>query len=217
MNPVKEPGAPARLPMGYYARVAIMVLRAALYFLVRLRLPRRVAMDRGARIRGIGNVEFRGWAKIGAFALLDARHCTRMTLGRGFSLGDHSIMRASGSPLFLCPRVSIGDNVTFGPFCNIGGGYGLTVADDNIFGPYVSLHPETHVIDDNARTIRSQGVTGKGIAIGPDNWFGAKATVLDGSVIGSGNVIAAGAVVTPGQHGSRRILGGVPARELGAR
>lgn len=209
--------ASGRLPIGYYLLAAAMVLRAALYFLVRLRLPQRVAMDRGARIRGIRNVRFAGWAKLGANALLDARHCERVELGRGFSLGDHSILRCSGAPSFLCPGVTIGDNVTFGPYCNIGGGYGLSIAADNIFGPYVSIHPETHVIADLSRPIRAQGVTGKGITIGADNWFAAKATILDGTVIGSGNVIAAGAVVTAGDYGSRQIFGGVPARRLGER
>lgn len=206
-----------RLPISYYAGVAVMVLRAAVYFLVRLRMPRRVAMDRGARVRGLGNIDFRGWAKIGAYASLDARYCRRMVIGPGFSLGDHSVMRASGSPLFLCSGVEIGDHVTFGPFCNIGGGYGLRIAKDNIFGPYVSLHPETHVVADRGRPIRQQGVTGQGITVGPDNWFGAKATVLDGAIIGSGNIVAAGAVVTPGDHGSGNILGGVPVRRLGLR
>lgn len=206
-----------KMPLGYYAGIAIMLLRGAIYFLVRFRMPRRVAMDRGARIRGIGNIEFRGWAKIGANALLDARYCDRVVLGQRFSLGDHSILRCSGSPLFTCPGVTIGNEVSFGPFCNIGGGFGLSIGDENIFGPYVSIHPETHVVADLHRPIRQQGVDGKGIVVGADNWFGAKATVLDGSVIGTGNIVAAGAVVTPGDHGSRRILGGVPARQLGER
>jgi acetyltransferase-like isoleucine patch superfamily enzyme len=206
-----------KMPIGYYAGMAILLLRGMFYFLLRLRLPRRVVMDRGASIRGISNIEFRGWTKIGANALLDARYCDRVVLGPRFSLGDHSVMRCSGSPLFVCPSVTIGTDVSFGPYCNIGGGFGLVIGDENIFGPYVSIHPETHVVADLDRPIRQQGVTGKGIAIGADNWFGAKATVLDGSVIGTGNIVAAGAVVTPGDHGSRRILGGVPVRQLGER
>lgn len=206
-----------RMPLSYYAASAVMVLRAAVYFLARLHLPRRVAMDRGARIRGIGNIRFSGWTKIGANALLDARYCDHVVLGGGFSLGDHSIFRCSGAPSFLCPGVDVGENVTFGPYCNIGGGYGVSIGANNIFGPYVSIHPETHVIDDLSRPIRQQGVTGRGIRIGEDNWFAAKATVLDGTTIGSGNVIAAGAVVISGEYASRQILGGVPARLLGQR
>lgn len=208
---------PGRMPISYYLGAAIMVARAAAYFMVRLHRPRRVAMDRGARIRGIDNIEFGGWLKVGANALLDARYCERVTLGDHVSLGDHSILRCSGAPSFLCPGVTIGDAVTFGPYCNIGGGYGLAIADGNMFGPYVSLHPETHVIADPDRPIREQGIEGQGIMIGPDNWFGAKATILDGTVLGSGNVVAAGAVLSRKDYGSDRIWGGVPARQLGTR
>jgi acetyltransferase-like isoleucine patch superfamily enzyme len=198
-------------------RLLIMVARGALYFAVRLRLPRRVALARGARILGIGNLRLDGWVKVGMFATIDARFTTKLRLGRNFSLGDFSILRCSGAPTFLCPGVTIGDDVSFGPYCNIGGGYGLEIGAFNLFGPYVSIHPETHVADDLSRPIRRQGVTGKGIRIGPDNWFGTKATVLDGVVLGSQNIIAAGAVLTRPDYGSRTILGGLPARELAQR
>lgn len=206
-----------KMPLSYYIGAAIMVARAAFYFIIRFHLPRRVAMDKGARIRGIGNIEFNGWLKVGAYALLDARYCKNLKLGKHVSLGDYSILRCSGSPSFMCPGVTIGTGVTFGPYSNIGGGYGLTIADGNMFGPYVSLHPETHVIEDADRPIREQGIDGLGITIGPDNWFGAKATILDGVVLGSGNVIAAGAILPKNDYGSNLILGGVPARQLGTR
>lgn len=194
-----------------------MVLRGSLYFIVRLRMPRRVAMDRGARILGIRNLQLDGWIKIGAHALLDARFSTKVRLGRNFSLGDFSIMRCSGAATFLCPGMTVGDDVSFGPYCNIGGGYGLTIGANNLFGPYVSIHPETHVVADLTLPIRQQGVVGEGIEIGPDNWFGAKSTVLDGVVVGSQNIVAAGALLTKAVYGSRCVLGGLPARELAKR
>ncbi|MCD2323313.1 acyltransferase [Sphingomonas sp. IC-56] len=197
--------------------LVIMVSRAALYFLIRGRLPRRIAMDRGARIRGIENLKLDGWAKIGAYALVDARYTVELRLGRNFSLGDFSILRCSGAASFLCPGVTIADNVSFGPFCNIGGGYGLMIGANNLFGPYVSIHPETHVVDDLSLPIRRQGITGQGIRIGADNWFGAKSTVLDGSALGSQNIVAAGALLVNAQYGSRTILGGLPARKLAER
>mgnify|MGYP003578838610 FL=1 len=108
--------------IGYLAGVAIMLIRGWIYFLLRARRPRLVLMDRGARIRGLRNVRFSGRAKLGAYALVDARNCREMVLGRNFSLGDFSILRASGAPTFICPGVRIGEFVSFGPYCNIGGG-----------------------------------------------------------------------------------------------
>lgn len=56
-----------------------------------------------------------------------------------------------------------------------------------------------------------QGVCRKGIKIGKGCWIGAKATILDGTVLGDGCIVAAGAVVN-GNFPPMSILGGVPAK-----
>ena len=61
--------------------------------------------------------------------------------------------------------------------------------------------------------IREQGVTSKGIKIGNNVWIGAKATFLDGAIIGNNCVVAAGAVVN-GIFPNNVIIGGVPAKIL---
>ncbi|MET4898835.1 acyltransferase [Sphingomonadaceae bacterium jetA1] len=206
-----------RADPGHAVNLVIMLLRGTFYFLVRLQKPRLVFMDRGARIYGLRNIRFTGRAKIGAHALVDARHCIKLSLGRNFSLGDFSILRCSGSPMFTCPGVSIGHDVSFGPYCNIGGGYGLSIGDYTIVGPYVSIHPEYHVTANLDVPIRQQGIDGRGIVLGQNNWFGAKATVLDGVTLGDDAIVAAAALVTRGEYGSRVIYAGVPAREIGKR
>ena len=50
------------------------------------------------------------------------------------------------------------------------------------------------------------------VEIGDDVWFGANTTVLAGAKIGSGCIIAAGAVVVRGDYPPRSILAGNPAR-----
>ena len=50
------------------------------------------------------------------------------------------------------------------------------------------------------------------VLIGDDVWFGANSTVLAGANIGSGSVVAAGAVVVKGKYPPRSILAGNPAR-----
>lgn len=47
--------------------------------------------------------------------------------------------------------------------------------------------------------------------IGNDCWIGAKATILDGTVIGNHCIVAAGAVVK-GTYPDNVIIGGVPAK-----
>ena len=92
----------------------------------------------------------------------------------------------------------------------------MEIGDDTIFGNYVSLHSENHNYQDKNIPIRLQGVTRKGIKIGRDCWIGSKATILDGSVIGDGCIVAAGAVVR-GVIPPYSIVGGVPAKIIKSR
>lgn len=50
------------------------------------------------------------------------------------------------------------------------------------------------------------------VELGDDIWFGANTTILPGVKIGSGSIVAAGAVVTRGDYPPRSILAGNPAR-----
>jgi acetyltransferase-like isoleucine patch superfamily enzyme len=61
--------------------------------------------------------------------------------------------------------------------------------------------------------IRHQGIDGVGIHIGSDVWLGANCVIVDGSRIGDGCVIAAGAV-TRGSFDDYSVVGGTPARLL---
>lgn len=88
---------------------------------------------------------------------------------------------------------------------------GIEIGDDTIIGNYVSFHSENHNFQVRDIPIRLQGVNRKGIKIGQNCWIGAKATILDGTQIGNGCVIAAGAVVS-GIFPDNVVIGGVPAR-----
>jgi acetyltransferase-like isoleucine patch superfamily enzyme len=80
-------------------------------------------------------------------------------------------------------------------------------------GSYISFHSENHNFSDTTKLIREQGVTSKGIQLGNNIWVGAKATFLDGCVIGNNSVVAAGAVVS-GVFPDNVVIGGVPAKIL---
>jgi acetyltransferase-like isoleucine patch superfamily enzyme len=136
---------------------------------------------------------------------------------RDVTLGDFSILRASGSLSFSSAGIRIGNNVTFGPYSNIGGGYGLNIGDDCVFGPYVSIHPEGHVFSNMHVPIRLQGINGHGITIGPNNWFGAKNTVLDGADIRSGCVFGSASLVVSGLYADDAVYVGAPARKIKSR
>jgi acetyltransferase-like isoleucine patch superfamily enzyme len=70
-----------------------------------------------------------------------------------------------------------------------------------------------HMFDDPNATILSQGIRTADITVGDDCWIGYRAVLLPGAKIGSGTVVAAGAVVV-GELPEKVVAGGVPARVL---
>lgn len=131
--------------------------------------------------------------------------------GKNVHFGEKTTMRVTGSLKYIGKGIVIGDNVGLGTHGYFGGAGGVVIGNDCIFGNYVSVHPENHNYDNPDVPIRLQGVNHKGITIGNNCWIGAKTTILDGTVIGDGCIVAAGAVVS-GKFPGNVILGGVPAR-----
>lgn len=188
-----------------------MLLRGLLWQLTRLRFDGIVLKGRGARIFLDRRVRLEGIIKVGNYATLDLRRTASGRLGNRFSLGDYSVFRASGSPDFTCPHIDIAERVSFGPYSNIGGGFGLSIGVDVIAGPYVSIHPEKHLHAANV-PIRNQKISGKGICIAADCWLGAKTTILDESTLASGTVLGAATLVAGSKTQENGIYVGVPAR-----
>ena len=171
-----------------------MLLRGLVWQLLHMRFEGVLFLGRGARLQVDRRVRLKGWIKVGHHATMNLSQTASGRVGPCFSLGDFSIFRASGAPKFTCPQVEIGENVSFGPYCNIGGGFGLTIGRNVIAGPFVSIHPEGHGLDAYG-PIREQPIEGIGIHVGADCWLGAKATLLDGTMLASGTVIGAGTIV----------------------
>lgn len=175
-------------------------------------LRRRIVLGRGARVHSSGKLRTAGGLiRIEEHCLIDCLSREGISVGRNFKLGAHSRMIVSGSIADLGKGIVIGDNVGISEFAYIGGAGGVVIGSDCIVGQYLSVHPENHTFSDPDRLIRDQGITRQGIEIGPGCWIGSKVTILDGTRIGKGSVIAAGSVVTS-SFPDRSVIGGVPAR-----
>mgnify|MGYP000338593685 CR=1 FL=1 len=93
----------------------------------------------------------------------------------------------------------------------------LHIGSDVMMGPDVIILTSTHEISRTDIPMREQmGGTGKEdrtVVIGDDVWIGTRVIILPGVKIGSGAVIAAGAVVSRNVP-DFAIVGGVPARVI---
>lgn len=188
-------------------RQTISVVRGLLF------LRKLVSLGTGVQVLTKYKAFFGRGVSIGSYSTIDAMGENGFYIGAGSSIGSFSILKVSGTLTSIGKGISIGSNVGIGDFAHIGGAGGVIVGDDTIAGAYLSIHPENHVFSDPSLLIRNQGVTRKGIDIGCNCWIGAKVTILDGSIVGNGCVIAAGAVVN-GTFPNNVVIGGVPAKIL---
>jgi acetyltransferase-like isoleucine patch superfamily enzyme len=111
---------------------------------------------------------------------------------------------SGGTGIRLGRNVFINQNCTF---YDLGG---LSIGDDVMIGPNVSLITSGHPLDP---LLRRRCVTAKPIVIERNVWIAAGATVIGGVTVGENAVIAAGAVVTKDVP-PNTLVGGNPARVI---
>lgn len=199
------------IPYLYLLRLLVEKLIERFWGVCRTRTLKPIFISPSAIIKASGLIKFKGFLSVAPNCYIDALGSEGIILGKGVSIGRGTMIVVSGSLQNLGKGIRIGNNVGFSTSCYIGGAGGVEIGDDTIFGNYVSIHPENHVYNDPNIPIRLQGVSHKGIIIGKGCWIGAKATILDGTRIGNGCIVAAGAVVR-GEFPDNVIIGGVPAK-----
>jgi acetyltransferase-like isoleucine patch superfamily enzyme len=143
---------------------------------------------------------------IGKGSRLDIGPEAQVYFGRGVSMMPGFVGDFYG-------KVIMGDEVSFQHDCHVSAHGELTIGDYSIFGEWVSIHDENHVVTAGMEPIASRGFVVKPVTIGRNVWVGAKATILSGVTIGDNAVIGANAVVTRDVP-AYTIVGGVPARVI---
>lgn len=106
-------------------------------------------------------------------------------------------------------HIKIGKGVFINFNCTILGLGGITIEDDVLIAPNVSLLTEGHPIEPSER----HGLISKPIHIKRNAWIGANATILQGVTIGENSIVAAGAVVSKDVP-DNTIVGGIPVKTI---
>ena len=129
----------------------------------------------------------------------------RLVLGRWVHLGDGTRLQAHEGTLRLGEKCVLGRDVTITCYLDVEIGASCLLAD------WTYICDFDHVTSDLAVPIKDQGLVKTPVRIGPDCWFGTKTTVLRGTTIGSGVVIAAHAVAR-GEVPDYSIVAGIPGK-----
>jgi len=178
-----------------------------------LKTGRKVYVGKGARIYNSKNIVFGHSVTIGRLCEIDGFSSEKIVLGNCVKIGSFSTLTSTSHFSKYGKGLRMGDNSAIGDYTHFGASGGITIGDDVIMGSYISFHSENHNYGENGKLIREQGVSSKGIILGNNIWVGAKATFLDGCVVGNNSVVAAGAVVN-GRFPDNVLIGGVPAKIL---
>ena len=138
-------------------------------------------------------------------------------LGHRVSIGKYAIIRPAnlyGGPMGV--GLVMGNHSNIGPYNYIGCSGKITIGNNVMLGPRVSIYAENHIFESTEQTIQSQGVERLAVTIEDDCWIAANAVILAGVTIGKGSVIAAGALVNQSVP-PYSVMAGVPARLIKSR
>ncbi len=182
-----------------------------------------------ARQRGVTVGKATHLSTSGQYVITDK---SQVTLAEGVMIGAGYIVRAHHGSV-----IQIGRNVHFGPRLTLIAGHGahITIGEDcsfnsdvtivaldsitigrkSIFGPSIYISDHNHRIE-RSFPIGDQGYDTAPLEIGSDVWLGVGATLLKGSKVNDGAVVAARSVVTK-EVPEYEIWAGIPAKKIGER
>ncbi len=136
-----------------------------------------------------------------------------IVIGNNVSILRNTIIECTGVLNNLGEGLSIGNNVGIAQNCFIQVRGKVTIGNNVIFAPGVSLFSENHNFSDPNKYINEQGVTRKGITIKDGVWIASGATILDGVTLSENCIVAAGSVVNKDVP-PFTIVGGIPAKVI---
>jgi len=153
---------------------------------------------------------------IGSHVEINALSLEGISIGDNVSILRNTIIECTGVIRNIGVGLTIGNNVGIAQNCFIQVRGKVSIGNDVIFGPGVSIFSENHRFENPDIPVSLQGETRKGVSIEDGVWVGSRAIILDGVQVGKNSIIAAGSVVNKDVP-PYAIVGGIPARIIKTR
>jgi len=175
-----------------------------------LRLGRAVRLGRDCVIDLADSAD--GLIELADGALLQSR-VRLQPWGGAIRIGEHAQIR-DGCELKSKGELRVGARVVCARLSTLHCHEAVTIGDDVGLGDRVSITDSDHTNDGSGAPFLQQPVVAQPVELGRNVLCATNVIVLKGTRIGADTVVAAGAVVTGGEHSSGRLIGGVPAKPL---
>jgi acetyltransferase-like isoleucine patch superfamily enzyme len=131
----------------------------------------------------------------------------RLIIGRWVHIGDLTRLRAHEGTLRVGDKAVLGSDSTVNCFLDVEIGAAALISD------WVYIGDFDHVTADIRVPIKDQGLVKTPVRIGSGCWLGVKSSVLRGTVLGQGSVLAAHAVAR-GIYPDLSVIVGMPGRAI---
>lgn len=171
-----------------------------------------VLVGKGTRILHAHHLTVGSGFIVEEYAELNCLAAQGIKIGNKVTIGSHALIRPTGKyGGEIGAGLQIGDNSNIGPFSYIGCSGMITIGNNVMISPRVSIYAENHNFQHIDIPMKEQGVTKKAVIIEDDCWIAANSIILAGVTVGKGSIISAGSVVTKDVP-PYSIVGGVPAK-----
>lgn len=192
-----------------------LVLRKAFWPRLFASCGRGVTFAENIVLRNPGRIHLGNRVVVSEGCVLDARHSTSteaIKIGDDVILANNVVVSCKEGSITIGPRSGIGAD----SYVGTGENCPLSIGADVAIGPVSAITAGGYFLDRLDVPITQQGIRPDATTIEDDVWVGTGVTMIGGSRVGTGSVVAAGSTVT-GTLPSRTICGGVPARPLKSR
>ncbi len=174
-------------------------------------------IGKNVRLRNNRYIKSEGNLIIEDYAEVQGMSSEGINFGKNVSIGQFALIRPSDYYGRNIGRgLTIGDNSNIGPYNYIGCSGKITIGENVMFGPRVSLYAENHNYERLDISMKEQGVTIGEIIIEDDCWIASNSVIVNNVRIGKGSIVASGSIVTKDVP-PHSVVAGVPAKIIKSR